>query len=375
MNNKWQPCPICKTPNPPHSMRCESCAADLTDPDVLAMMSPGASQSLSQLGEGGQLEADKFLGFGIEGLRDGTGFRSLGAIFGGLLLVAFVMPVVRVPVDIDPDTREFILDSLMTWDVWDARGVSKLAMLLPLILGVLGIGLGFAPKVPTHIRAGAFVVLGLVGVVLCLGSAGELVGTPARAISLLSFGIFVTGAAAAVRVLRPRDKEPRIGLAVGAGLVVLGYLIPLGDFGSIVPGEYHKWAEPLDMDLGASVPLIEMLKGIDRRVPEVLFPDLFMLMPLVAAPLAAWLAWKMPAGPWDKGSMAVRPLAWFLVLIVPMLYGLYAFNSMGFTRGEDAVLIGRVRMAMIATAFVMWIQVAGAALLDAVLEKRAATSA
>ena len=41
--------------------------------------------------------------------------------------------------DIDPDTREYIFKSLMSWDVWDAKGVSKFAMLLPVILGAAGL--------------------------------------------------------------------------------------------------------------------------------------------------------------------------------------------------------------------------------------------
>jgi hypothetical protein len=360
---EWRPCPICNTKNPPGNIYCSSCAADFNDPDVIAM-APSASQSLRSIGDAGELSASKFLGFSHDGMIDGRGIRLLGLIFGVIMLLGFVMPVTKVPVDYDSFKEKYIFESLMSWDIWSSPNVSKLGLLLPLILGVLGLAAAFVPKIPAHARAGALAVFGLVALFLSVGKIGELIGLPARTLSIINVGLIAVGIAGAVRVLRPKSRDARLVLAGGAALIALGYLIPLGEVGSILPGEYHRWAPALEADMSSGVTLPALLEGFDRRAPEVLFTAFILLAPLLAAPLAAWFAWKMPAGPWDKGSLALRPLAWFLVLAVPLAYGLYAFNAMGFTRGEDAVLLGRIRVLLIVTSATMWIHIGGAAVFD-----------
>jgi len=47
-----------------------------------------------------------------------------------------------------------------------------------------------------------------------------------------------------------------------------------------------------------------------------------------------------------------------------------AFNAVGFSRGEEAVLLGRVRILVIVTACTMWVQIGGVALFDWVLRRR-----
>jgi hypothetical protein len=335
-------------------------------------MASGASQSMRTLGDAGELSASKFLGFSHDGLIDGTGLKKLGVIFGALLLISFVMPVITAPVDYDEVREKFIFENVMSWDAWKFPNVSKFALLLPLILGALGIAIAVAPKIPAHVRAIGLAVLGLLGLFFCLNKVGELIGTPSRTITLLNIGVIVAGVSATMRVLRPKSKEARYGLAAGAGIIALGFLIPLGDLANTLPGEFRKWSGALELDLGTSMPLSQLLKSLDRRVPEVTFTSMLILAPLLAAPAAAWFAWKMPAGPWDKGSLALRPLTWLLVLFIPLLYALLAFNAVSTDKADEAVLMGRLRVLVIAVSFTMWIQIAGAAVFDWVLRHRGA---
>lgn len=365
----WPPCPICKTENPPNSLYCSSCGADFTDPDVAAM-APSASQSLGKIGEAGELSASKFLGFGHEGLIDGRGVQLLGLIFGAVLLVGFVIPVTKIPLDYDRVKEKWIFENLMTWDVWDMPNISKLGMMLPLILGGLGIAVAAVPKIPVQIRAGALTLFGLVGLFLSAGAIGGIVGDPERTLSLLNVGLLVTGVAAIARVLLPQSPHARKALVVGAGLVVLGYLLPLGEVGTALPAEYRKWAPAMEIDLSGGVTLVALAKGLDRQAGELLFTSFVLLLPFLAAPAAAWFGWKPAAGPWDKGSLVVRPLAWLLVLAIPAAYALLAFNAVGFSAGEDAVLLGRLRVLVVVTACVMWVEIGGFALFDWVLRRK-----
>jgi hypothetical protein len=365
---KWQPCPICKTENPPNTIYCASCGADFSDPDVAAM-APSASQSLGKIGDAGELSASKFLGFSHDGLTNGRGVQLLGLIFGAVMLLGFVMPVTKIPVDYDSVKEKWIFESLMSWDVWDMPNVSKLGLMLPLILGMLGIAAAAVPKIPVQIRAGALVVLGGVGAFLCVNKIGALVGEPERTLSLLNIGLLATGVAAIARVLLPQSEHARKALVAGAAVVVLGYLIPLGEVGTALPAEFRTWAPAFDIDLSGGVTLSALLKGLDRRAGELLFTSFILVLPLLAAPSAAWFGWKQTSGPWDKGSMVVRPLAWFLVLAIPLAYAMLAFNAVGFSRGEEAVLLGRIRVLVVVTACCMWVQIGGATLFDWVLRR------
>lgn len=365
------PCPICKAPTTYRAIRCDACGADLTDPDVLAMADAPA-QSMSQLGAAGELGGGTFLGCSGDGLADGRrALRAVAALGAGLLAVALLLPVAVEIVGYDEDRAKWLTESVMAWDAWGMDGAPVLALVAPLALVALGFAVALAPaSVPARARSGALAALGLAALVLVVGQLGEPAGTPTRAVTLAVAGILVAAVFGAARVLVPTSNAARYGLAAGVAICALGYVLPLGELSPTVPDEYRVFARPLGLELDGGPLIALLIDGITSRHALVLFPSLLALLPVVAAPWAAWAGWKQPRGPWDADSLAVRPLAWFLALIVPATYAMYAFNAMGWSKVGDAIAMPRLRMLLIVGAATMWIVLGGAGFVVATLSRR-----
>jgi hypothetical protein len=304
--------------------------------------------------EAGALSASKFLLVSREGLREGGALRRLGLIGGVLLLVAFVVPVLITPAAYDVDTGAVTAwDSVMSWDALD--GGPKLALLYPLIAGLLGLALALVPRLPALARAGGLALLGVAGFALSLGQLGEPAGTPETLLTLTNLGIVAAGVGAAGRVLAPRSVWSRYAMIGGAAIAVIGYLVPMAKLHHALPIEFAMYDGALELDLTDASALGALTGGVDRRVPLLLFLALWGLVPIALLPGAAALAWRMPAEVWDKSSLGLRPLAWLAALYLPLGYALYLFNVTGWPDdGASPFLVARARLLLIATALGLW---------------------
>lgn len=356
-------CPICKAANPGGSHLCVSCGADFSDPDVQAMASEaGASASLSasRLGGAGVLAQSKLLGVTLDGLIDGGALRKLAGIGGAVLLLAFLLPI----------THEF-----RGW-LWGPETISKgptFAGLYPVLAGVVGLAVAFAPRLQPWARAAILVGTGLIGVMLALAPYAPYAGTSEHALPLLYAGLLIAGAGIAVRLYYPRATESRYALALGSLLAIAAMLIPRSQAGEAIPVEFRFY---LDEDFQNMSLLGAYAKGFGKDA-MVMFVGLFALTPVWLLPLATGLAWSSPREVWDRGSFALRPMAWAIVLFVPLTFAFLAFNVSGWEdfravvverhvyRLEDytsALLAGRARLAIMIVFPVLWIQLGAVAL-------------
>jgi hypothetical protein len=150
---------------------------------------------------------------------------------------------------------------------------------------------------------------------------------------------------------------------IGGALVALvGYAIPQADLAGALPVEFQRWREALAIDLEDASLIDALGAGSNRAVPPLLFVSFWLVLPLLLGPAAAALGWRRPSGVWDDRNALFRPLAWALVLFVPVAYALYVFNVMSANRGDAAVLMARIRLLMIATPLALWTQLGAAPL-------------
>lgn len=367
-------CPICHAAWRGNTNQCASCGADLYDPDVQAMAgatagAPGASQNMPGIASG-TLSVGRFLGVSPEGIADGSTLRRYG-LFGGIsLLVAFVLPALRTVhrefAGTDPSGNPIIKtasDFTSSWTLL-AKGPA-LALLFPLVAGLLGLAVAFVPRLSRDVRAKLLALCGLAGLVLCVGKLGQYGMAPESLLSLSVLGMVVAGIGMTARMLTPRSDAARWVLIAGAALVVVGYLIPIPDLAARLPLEFQFRPGQLDLDLSNAMPLTAIAGGMKKIsyggrsgfAVEVLFVAFFLLLPLVATPAAAWLSWRKQSGVWDKSGHALRPLAWFIVLYLPLSYALYTFNASGWdNEGAASAMFGRARLLFIVTPLALWAQ-------------------
>ncbi len=358
-------CPICRQPNPPTNHMCSSCGADFTDPDVQAMK-PGDSATLpsSSLGEAGALAADRFLGIAITD-PEGSGLRKL-ALIGGIVLAATAF----VPVTVD----------FSHW-LGPRAALSQgptLAVLFPLLAGAAGIAMALVGRIDNWVRAAVLAGLGLCGFALCLPPLGELAGAPfSRSFPVLLqiVALLAAGAALALRVCRPRSRDARYGVIAGTVLVVIAMVIPIGEAVRALPIEFSLYINHPFTDTSL---VSAYAKGFDHDM-MVRVLALWSLLPLLLLPLATALAWPVPGGVWDRTSTVVRPLSWLVALFIPLGFALMVFNVAGWNEFQNVVirghwvtfddftqslLVGRARLAVLATFFALWVELGAVVIHD-----------
>lgn len=362
-------CPICKAPWRGDSPVCASCGADLFDPDVQAMAQNPADSLKMPATETGTLTVGRVLGVSREGLADGKALRTLGLVGGLLLLAIFFFPAHRT-YDFYREAGEWKSRAHydFSWELLDAG--FTFALFFPLVAGLLGLAVAIVPRLSADVRGRLLAGAGLIGLAACLGPLGEFGEAPTQLLHLTTLGLVVAGTAITGRMLAPHSMAARWGMVAGGVLVLAGFLIPASDATGRVPFEFGFWQGYLDIDFENAMPLLVNLGGLKPKANVVLFVAAFHLLPLLVLPAAAALAWKKPAGVWDTSGHALRPLAWFVVLYLPLTYALYVFTAMGWGSGTyetyqlskqleerwESALFGRVRLAVIATALTLWAQ-------------------
>jgi hypothetical protein len=360
-------CPVCEAAWRTDSNVCSSCGADLYDPDVQAFARGRAPGSVAvgtndpareaAAGDAGMLGAGQLLGVSAEGLESGVALRRLGLLGAAALLVAFVLPALR---EFEREAPRFYGDD------WHYRGILKfswdllaqghaLALVYPLVAALVGLVVAFVPRLPAHLRGSLLALTGLSGLVLCVGPLGGYGLAPTQLATLATLGMLVAGGAMTWRMLAPSSVRARQALIAAGVIFLAGMLLPVADLSPRLPFDYtFGW---LDVDLAHAVPVVEIAKGVDRRAFGLFFVALWLLAPLVLVPAAAALSWKQPRGVWDKDGLALRPLAWLLVLYLPLLYALMAFSASGWDdQLSKSAMLGRFRLFVILLPLSLWAQ-------------------
>jgi hypothetical protein len=378
-------CPICARPCAADAPRCPACGTDLYDPAVRELVgAPPAPEAPAIVA--GELATARVLGCTRDGLADGKSARGLGLWLGLILLLSFVVPAFQVP---HPYQRYVAatdtMEPAIRWEykmVWDLVGGKArkpppvVALLFPLAAGLLAVALALTPRVPPVVRAGGLALLGLLGLALCLGPHGRYAFTPHTLITVTNLGMLVGGVGVAWRLLEPTSSEARWVLVAGAGLSLIGLLIPAGALWRQLPGEYRSYADLLGFRVENATPLQAILGGLDRRAAPILFLSLWAALPILVMPLAIGFAWPRPQGPWDKAAPVLRPLAYLILLYLPVAYALYAFNMLGWgSVGADATFLPRARLILIAAPLALFAQLGALACVSGLRRKASAPAA
>jgi hypothetical protein len=308
----------------------------------------------------GALGAGHHLGVTVENLGDGRSARRFAIVGALLCVIGFVMPAVRLWETEPPaywgDEPKVHGYYRFSWDLWhEGHG---LALAWPLVAAVLALVAALAPRLPAVWRFGLIAVAGLGGLALSLGQLGGYGMAPTETRTIAMFALVLAGASLWARLLWPASVPVRRALIAAAALLWIGMLIPVQDVAKLLPFDYSANADVIDLDLASRhMPLVAIAKGVDKRLSAMLFVALFLLVPLVALPAAAALAWKQPRGIWDKAGLGLRPLAWLLTFYVPLLYGLMAFSATGWDDElSKSALIGRMRLTVLVAPFFVWAQ-------------------
>jgi hypothetical protein len=354
-------CPICERPNPDYAPYCQSCGADLKDPDVLAL---AGAPTVTAPGAEASLASDKFLGVTAAGLADGKSLTKLLWIGGALLALTFLVPI-------DPDFAGLTMP-------WSLLGDGRsLALLLPVILGAAGIELAvLGGRVPRIARAAYLVVAGVAVMFVALprvaptsealehwGEQLDILAAPSSPPWILWFGALVAGVGISARVLRPLDRNARWVIAGGFALVVLGLFVGSDMWPNRLPYEFFIY---LRNKVGPGS-LFSVFKGGLGDDFTVRFLSLWHFALPVGLAGAFALAWRRPAGPWDTKGSGLRVLGYVLVLYVAVTAFLYAMNIAGWSPpGADSddpflqrivrdAFAARARMTLVALGATAWI--------------------
>lgn len=342
----WFACPVCSTNNAPKSIRCSSCGADFTDVDVMAMMGQDMGSVLAPEIAAGSLAHSNFLGFSRDSLEDGRAVRKLAVLGALMLLGAFLIPV-------SSDYR----DSLFAWKALDHA--PSIALLFPLLAAVMALVAAFAPL--ENWQRSLVLVLAGMGGIATLPFLGNLSGSPEKLMPLISLGLVV---AAWGLILRSFDSQSDLArkLIIGGALVaVIGFFIPMAGADSALPIELRFY---LNGEIGTGS-AFTVYKTVFNKDPLVFFSTVYLFLPLVLLPLAAAASWPKPKEAWDKMALFIKPVAWFVVLYLPIGFALFAFNLLGneetrviidghYLKWEEftsAALKGRFRLLLLAAGF------------------------
>ena len=104
----------------------------------------------------------------LAGLRDGSALRRLGLVGACMLVVAFVLPALRLwkfgPPLRPGDDRQLEVTLRYSWDLLNDG--HALALVYPLVGALVGFVVAFVPAIPTHVRASLLALVGLAGLVV-----------------------------------------------------------------------------------------------------------------------------------------------------------------------------------------------------------------
>ncbi len=339
-------------------MRCSSCGADFSDPDVAAMMGQDPGAIAMPDVAGGSLAHGKFLGFSEDGLVDGTGLRKLALVGTIFLLAAFFIPVV-----VDFESK------VLAWKATDHA--PAIALLFPALAAILGIGAYAAPLLPWQ-RSAALLAAGIIGLGTLPFLAG-LAAAPEKLLPLIWLGTIIGAWGLVLRGFDAQSGLARKLLIGGAVIAVAGYFLPLSKAHLALPIEIRFYLQK-HID---SASAFSVYKDAFNKDPMVFFSSLYFFLPMVLLPLGAALAWAKPKGAWDKSGMLLRPIAWLAVLYVPIGFALLAFNLLGENQGRviiertlydwgdvtSAALLGRLRLFALGGVFALWATLPSIALL------------
>lgn len=323
------------------------------------------AEALSEPGEGGSLASNKFLGISIDSLCDGVALRKL-AIAGAIALaIGFLIPMA-------PSYQR-----QWPWELLGGGAWLSLSLLFPIIAAAVGLAAVLLRKLKPVAVAAMLCASGVIGLALCIPGLGDLAGTPSKLMPLLALGLVAAGSALVVRSVDPDSGLARKTLAAGAGLAVVGLLIPLSDAYQFLPTELWFYIDT--EKLGSASPLGAYADAFNRD-PIVFFSALYLMLPAVLLPIAAAIAWPRPRSHWDGSGLVLRPIAAVVLLYVPIGFALYLFNMMGlsdnslvylhgdvltFEEFSGKLMIGRAKLLVLGGGFAMWAQLGGAVLLRA----------
>lgn len=165
----------------------------------------------------------------FENLVEGPLFPNLGLVYGILLLVVFFLPVVVV--------RSEVVTAFDLLGAEDLPGRSKVPILLMPLIG-MGLLVSHFAKASQIAQGWIYLVSGLVPMLFSFspaagraGIGGLVAGLEARLVLFQLAYIFLAWALA-YRGHRPRDALGRLLLGIGAGVLVVQYLLPVA-----IPGE------------------------------------------------------------------------------------------------------------------------------------------
>ena len=310
----WPPCPVCTQSNPATSMRCSSCGADFSDPDVLAVMGEDLSNIEGPEVTAGSLAHGNFLGMSEDGLVKGSVPRKL-ALIGSVFLAAGFL----IPISLD------FSDNVMAWEALD--NAPSIALLFPALAILMGLASAFAPLQPWQ-RSATLLALGLVGLTT-LPFLGSLSGSPERLLPLIWLGVVVSSWGLVLRCFNAQSTLARRIAIVGAVLAVVGFFLPLSEPHNAVPLELRFYFQDA-MESGSA---FAVYKTVFNRDPLVFFSSIYLFMPLV-----------------------------------PIGFALFAFNLIGENSGRviidnayhswndvtSAALLGRLRLFILGSVFALW---------------------
>lgn len=357
-------CPICGRWIPAGSARCPACGADLKDPDVLRLIAapPAPAKAPTGVGEGA-LANDRFLGMTGAGIADGSSLRRLALAGAALLAIGGLFPL-----DLDFTRARFPLGAL--------GDGPRAALLVPLILALAGaaVALPRRGQIPPIAVAGLLAAGGLVELTLGLTPLGASAWTPTSLPVLTWLGVATAGVGVSLRILRPTDPWARWIVVAGAAIWLLGGLVPHDDVGPLLLGEM-RWVCNAPGGCEGSVHGTAWdAVGLHALVQ---FLGLALLLPLVLLPLAALLAFRRPTGLWDTAGNTLRAVGFGIVLWLPLVFAIAAFNVWGWPDGRvrvpdhgwiafddfsRALLLGRIRLTLLSAGAILWLTAGATAL-------------
>ncbi len=346
----WMPCPVCDQKNPPNSNRCTSCAADFTDPDVMAMMGKDTSSVASPVIDGGALTHSTILGVSEQGLENGTALRKLAFVGIALLAIGFLIPV----------SHNYV-DSSSAWNA--LQHAPAIALLFPALAIAMGLMASFAPLLPWQ-RSVLLLTAGVIGLTT-LPFLGHLSGSPEKFLPAILLGMLAGTWGLILRGFDAQSAVARKLTIAGAVLIVVGFLLPMSDAATGLPLEIRLF---LTASIDSASPLSLYSEAFNRD-PMIFFVIVFLFLPLLLIPIGAAIAFPKPSGAWDKLGLILKPITWIAILYLPLLFALFAFNLMGYELGryilidkhylasdefQSAAISGRIRLMLLATAFSLW---------------------
>ncbi|MBT8495699.1 MAG: hypothetical protein KJO07_21805 [Deltaproteobacteria bacterium] len=342
-------CPICGQSNSQRELRCVSCGADFHDPDVRALMDdPSAFEGDALLDGAETLAASKFLGVHAESIDEGPAVSKLALAGAGLAVAGFLVPLAA-------DFQNYVFP----WSMQDPPPANW----FPLLAVAVGMVVAFGKKLPAIARGLLLAAIGLAGLITAPG-LGVFAAIGGKSLWIMYIGMVLTGASVIQRLYDPQSMEARYGLIAGSIITLAGMLIPTGPAMQLLPAEMRFFGED---EVGSVVPLLYLWERTSRA-HLTFFVGIFAVLPALLVTASAAVAWIKP-GVWDHTGLALRPIAWLLVLYFPLQMALGVFNLMGWDHIShvlyestyvdaksftQAAMAGRAKLMLLTTCYTLW---------------------